>query len=83
MLELQLFVRHRFRDVCHVNLKDRSTNVDADEASRKQFDSDVRDLVKVKIIHGFWKNDDKNRIALLVWRLSLYQAACVRILKVT
>ncbi|KAH7382590.1 tyrosyl-DNA phosphodiesterase-domain-containing protein [Phaeosphaeria sp. MPI-PUGE-AT-0046c] len=30
-----------------------------------QFDSDVRDLVKVKIIHGFWKNEDKNRIALL------------------
>jgi hypothetical protein len=33
---------------------------------RKQFDDDVRDLVKVKIIHGFWKNTDERRIALLV-----------------
>jgi tyrosyl-DNA phosphodiesterase-1 len=33
---------------------------------RKQFDDDVRDLIKVKIIHGFWKNTDERRIALLV-----------------
>ncbi|KAF2824272.1 phospholipase D/nuclease [Ophiobolus disseminans] len=31
----------------------------------KHFDSDVRDLVTVKIIHGFWKNEDENRISLL------------------
>jgi hypothetical protein len=24
-------------------------------SSRQHFDSDVRDMVKVKIIHGFWK----------------------------
>ncbi|KAF9734800.1 hypothetical protein PMIN04_000901 [Paraphaeosphaeria minitans] len=29
------------------------------------FDADVRDIVKVKIIHGFWKNEDQRRIALL------------------
>jgi hypothetical protein len=23
---------------------------------RQQFDEDVRDLVKVNIVHGFWKN---------------------------
>lgn len=40
--------------------------MDSDHVIRKQFDSDVRDLVKVKIIHGFWKNDDKHRIAMLV-----------------
>ncbi|KAF1945002.1 tyrosyl-DNA phosphodiesterase 1 [Clathrospora elynae] len=31
----------------------------------QHFDSDVRDMVKVKIVHGFWKRDDENRIALL------------------
>jgi tyrosyl-DNA phosphodiesterase-1 len=41
-------------------------DADTNEVHRKQFDSDVRDLVKVKIIHGFWENDDKKRIALLV-----------------
>ncbi|KAG9191978.1 tyrosyl-DNA phosphodiesterase 1 [Alternaria panax] len=30
----------------------------------QHFDSDVRGMVKVKIIHGFWKRDDGNRIAL-------------------
>lgn len=34
--------------------------------SRQHFDSDVRDMIKVKIVHGFWKRDDDNRIALLV-----------------
>lgn len=33
---------------------------------RQHFDSDVRDMIKVKIVHGFWKRDDGNRIALLV-----------------
>lgn len=27
----------------------------------KQFDEDTRDIVKVKIIHGSWKNEDLNR----------------------
>lgn len=48
-------------------------DADTDEVYRKQFDSDVRDLVKVKIIHGFWRNDDKNRIALLVWTVACDQ----------
>ncbi|KAF2035207.1 phospholipase D/nuclease [Setomelanomma holmii] len=30
----------------------------------KQFDEDVRNLVKVKIVHGFWKSEDPNRIRL-------------------
>ncbi|KAM0488260.1 hypothetical protein ACHAP7_001252 [Fusarium lateritium] len=28
------------------------------------FDSDTRHLVKVHVVHGFWKRDDENRIAL-------------------
>ncbi|EMD64837.1 hypothetical protein COCSADRAFT_36213 [Bipolaris sorokiniana ND90Pr] len=31
----------------------------------QHFDRDIRDMVKVKIVHGFWRGDDKNRIALL------------------
>ncbi|EUC29259.1 hypothetical protein COCCADRAFT_8516 [Bipolaris zeicola 26-R-13] len=31
----------------------------------QHFDRDVRDMVKVKIVHGFWRNNDKSRIALL------------------
>ncbi|CAE7174171.1 hypothetical protein CFE70_005115 [Pyrenophora teres f. teres 0-1] len=31
----------------------------------QHFDRDVRDMVKVKIVHGFWKRDDANRISLL------------------
>ena len=30
------------------------------------FDQDVRHLVKVHVVHGFWKNDDPNRVALRV-----------------
>jgi tyrosyl-DNA phosphodiesterase-1 len=32
-----------------------------------QFDEDVRDIVKVKIVHGSWKKDSPNRIAIDVW----------------
>lgn len=31
----------------------------------QHFDSDVRGMVKVKIVHGFWKRDDNRRIGLL------------------
>ncbi|KAJ4312489.1 hypothetical protein N0V94_007420 [Neodidymelliopsis sp. IMI 364377] len=31
----------------------------------QQFDEDVRDLVKVKIMHGFWRRDDERRIDLM------------------
>jgi tyrosyl-DNA phosphodiesterase-1 len=41
---------------------------EADE-NRDHFDADVRDIVKVKIIHGFWKNEDERRIALLVYTI--------------
>ena len=30
------------------------------------FDEDVRDLVKVHVIHGFWKNEDTSRLSLKV-----------------
>jgi tyrosyl-DNA phosphodiesterase-1 len=30
------------------------------------FDDDVRDLVKVHVIHGFWKNEDTSRLFLKV-----------------
>jgi len=30
------------------------------------FDPDVRDIVKVHVIHGFWKNEDQTRLALKV-----------------
>ncbi len=33
------------------------------------FDEDVRDLVKVHVIHGFWKQDDVNRRSLIVSNL--------------
>ncbi|KAH9876964.1 hypothetical protein IAQ61_002325 [Plenodomus lingam] len=31
----------------------------------QHFDSDVRHMVKVKIVHGFWRRDDERRIELL------------------
>ncbi|KAF1980175.1 phospholipase D/nuclease [Bimuria novae-zelandiae CBS 107.79] len=31
----------------------------------KHFDPDVRHMVKVKIVHGFWKSEDANRINLM------------------
>ncbi|KAJ9653287.1 hypothetical protein H2198_007531 [Neophaeococcomyces mojaviensis] len=30
----------------------------------RHFDADVRELVKVKIVHGSWRRDDRNRIAI-------------------
>lgn len=30
------------------------------------FDPDVRDLIKVHVVHGFWKNDDSSRLNLKV-----------------
>ena len=30
------------------------------------FDQDVRHLVKVHVVHGFWKKEDKSRLALQV-----------------
>lgn len=32
------------------------------------FDADVRGLVKVHVVHGFWKREDPNRLALQVGR---------------
>jgi hypothetical protein len=30
------------------------------------FDHDTRHLVKVHVVHGFWKQEDANRLALTV-----------------
>lgn len=30
------------------------------------FDADTRHLVKVHVVHGFWKHEDPNRLALVV-----------------
>lgn len=35
------------------------------------FDEDVRDLVKVHIVHGFWKREDESRLALQVRSASI------------
>ena len=41
------------------------------------FDQDVRDLVKVHVVHGFWKDEDQSRLALKVARTSfLYYSKC-------
>ena len=36
------------------------------------FDNDVRDLVKVNVVHGFWKKEDQSRLNLLVFIHSIY-----------
>jgi tyrosyl-DNA phosphodiesterase-1 len=36
------------------------------------FDGDVRDLVKVHVIHGFWKNEDPARLRLKVNSFNVY-----------
>lgn len=33
---------------------------------RGHFDPEIRSHVKLKIIHGFWRNDDQRRVDLLV-----------------
>ena len=33
------------------------------------FDSDTKHLVKVHVVHGFWKREDQNRLALMVSHL--------------
>ena len=34
------------------------------------FDQDVRGLVRVHVVHGFWKKDDQSRLALKVPAIS-------------
>jgi tyrosyl-DNA phosphodiesterase-1 len=34
------------------------------------FDEDVRGMVKVHVVHGFWKNDDQSRLHLKVSKTS-------------
>jgi tyrosyl-DNA phosphodiesterase 1 len=45
------------------------------------FDEDIRDLVKVHVIHGFWKQEDASRRNLMVNSslrlISLYLYKCV------
>lgn len=47
------------------------------EICRKQFDDDVRELVEVKIVHGFWKKEDERRIRLVVSDIPLPEDLCV------
>lgn len=35
---------------------------------RSNFDEDVRDLVRVKVVHGSWKKEDSNRLYIDVRR---------------
>ncbi|MDA4132160.1 MAG: tyrosyl-DNA phosphodiesterase 1, partial [Thaumarchaeota archaeon] len=35
------------------------------------FDEDVRDLVRVHVVHGFWKREDESRLALQVRSASI------------
>lgn len=44
------------------------------------FDPDIRDIVQVNVVHGFWKNEDTQRINLKVCGFSLllsYVSLCV------
>jgi hypothetical protein len=34
--------------------------------TRAQFDEDIKDIVSVNIVHGSWRNEDVNRIRLVV-----------------
>jgi tyrosyl-DNA phosphodiesterase-1 len=38
------------------------------------FDDDVRDMVKVNVIHGFWKQEDQNRLDLIVSAFPISQS---------
>lgn len=51
------------------------TRVDVDEC-RKHFDADVKDIVKVKIVHGFWKRDDDRRTNLMVSSIRRVASTC-------
>lgn len=44
-----------------------------------QFDEDVRDIVKVKIVHGSWKKDSPNRIAIDVWPIDTTNIITLRV----
>ena len=37
--------------------------------SRNAFDEDIRDLVQVRVVHGFWKREDGRIQALEVWQI--------------
>ena len=38
----------------------------------QQFDPDVKELVKVHVVHGFWKNEDQSRLSLKVGCFTSY-----------
>lgn len=40
------------------------------------FDPDVRNLVKVHVIHGFWKQEDPQRLRLQVISILLLSLLC-------
>ncbi|KAL6717276.1 hypothetical protein ACLMJK_005191 [Lecanora helva] len=35
----------------------------------KQFDPDIRDLVRIRVVHGSWKAEDRNGIGIIVFEL--------------
>lgn len=47
------------------------------------FDSDVKDLVKVHVVHGFWKEEDSSRKNLIVSAHALTTGFCSQILAAT
>lgn len=40
------------------------------------FDADTRHLVKVNVVHGFWKHEDANRLRLQVGALAIVRCHC-------
>ena len=45
---------------------------------RRAFDPDVRHIVQVRVIHGYWKNDDPRRIKLEVRNIvNLVHSTCM------
>ena len=62
MLAFQLPLRYGF---CHVSFAD-CTNMAADDAFRRQFDQDTRDIVQIRVVHGSWKREDPNGIHIEV-----------------
>lgn len=43
------------------------------------FDSDVRHLVKINVVHGFWKQEDEARLSLQVLCCSSHSCRCIEL----
>ena len=63
MLAIQLPVRHRLHHVnqtWHLLIYDFANH----GTTRSQFDPDIKSLIRIKIVHGSWRNDDANGIGI-------------------